>query len=76
MKIIRINIGKDNEVLTEGAAEVHIELDDNRRFILRHSGETLIVLANENYSQTPVRRMYSEPISQGIILYQWLPEDD
>jgi len=79
MKLTQTKIPYEEIILTEDAAEVILELGP-KKFILRHRGDGVLVFINYpskmGDDEFPVRRMYVEPISDGLLIMQWIPEFD
>lgn len=88
MKITQINFQKDDEILSEDAKEIVIEIG-NRMFILRQRVDDVLLLLTpeggfvqkppEGYledSGFPVRRTYFEPMSSGLMVSQRVFDED
>lgn len=76
MKITEHRISKKDVLLSENANEILIELGP-KKYILRHRGDGVLVLITPESiigdKEHPVRRIYFEPLRNGILIMQWIP---
>ena len=79
MKITQTKIPYEEIVLSEDAYEIILEIG-TKKFILRQRSDGVLVLVNYpsrmGDSNHPVRRLYLEPISDGVLIMQWIPKED
>jgi len=79
MKITQIKMPYEEVVLTEDAFEVILETG-TKKFILRNRSDDVLVLVDYPGKmmddEYPVRRMYIEPLSDGILIMQWIPAEE
>ena len=82
MIIKQVNFLANDEIISEDAKEITIQID-NRLFILRHRGDGVLILLTPDGgyvqradgmlidSKEPVRRTYTEPFAKGgLLIYQ------